>query len=419
MSIGYPCITVGVADTKQKTCRKASATEEHLSSLIEHNLTALKHIIEFNGHHQIRLFRISSDIIPFASDKEVNTLNWSEQFFDQFQELGQLISQYKMRVSMHPGQYTVLNSPDEDVVKRAIADLEYHTLFLDSLGVDSSSKLILHVGGVYGDKGSAMDRFVEVYNSLSENIKDRLVIENDDRSYTIEEVLTISERTGAPAVYDNLHNAINSSDDSKSDAHWIKKAKQTWKTRDGRQKTHYSQQQMNNRTGSHSKFIAIDEFMKYYSEVEELDIDIMLEVKDKNLSAVKCVLATTKNGDIKDLYDEWNRYKYVVLERSQDIYESIQSLLQNQSSYPVIPFYRLIEAALDEEPTSTTGTNAANQVWGYIENSATEKEQDKYRKLVQEVKNEESTLKKLKTYLKKLIKKYDQQDILDSLYFEF
>lgn len=419
LSIGYPCIAVGVADTKQKTCRKASATEEHLSSLIEHNLTALKHIIEFNGQHQIRLFRISSDIIPFASDKEVNTLNWSEQFSEQFQELGKLIRKYSMRVSMHPGQYTVLNSPDEDVVKRAIADLEYHTLFLNSLGVDSSSKLILHVGGVYGDKDSAMDRFVDVYNTLSENVKDRLVIENDDRSYTIEEVLKICERTGAPAVYDNLHNAINSSDDSKSDTYWIKKAKETWKTKDGRQKTHYSQQQMNNRTGSHSKFIGIDEFMKYYNEVEKLDIDIMLEVKDKNLSAIKCILATTENGEIKDLENEWSRYKYVVLERSQGIYESIQSLLQDQSSYPVIPFYRLIEAALEEEPSNTTGLNATDQVWDYIKNSATEKEQDKYQKLLQEVKNEENTLKKLKTYLKQLIKKYDQQDILDSLYFEF
>lgn len=219
MSIGYPCITVGVEGTKQKTCRKSNATGDHLAALIKYNLDALKNIIEFNGKHNIHLFRISWDIIPFASDKEVNTLDWSNQFAEQFKEIGKLIKKYEIRVSMHPGQYTVLNSPDEGVVKRAIADLEYHALFLDSLGVDASSKLILHVGGVYGEKERAMDRFVEVYKTLNDRIKDRLVVENDDRSYTIEEVLSISERTGAPAVYDNLHNAINTSDPDKSDTY--------------------------------------------------------------------------------------------------------------------------------------------------------------------------------------------------------
>lgn len=419
MSIGYPCITVGVEGTSQKTCRKSSATEEHLATLIEHNLNALKNIIEFNGEHNIHLFRISSDIIPFASDKEVNTLDWSNQFSEQFKEIGKLIEKYGIRVSMHPGQYTVLNSPDEGVVQRAIADLEYHALFLDSLGVDASSKLILHVGGVYGEKDLAMDRFVKVYKTLSDRIKDRLVVENDDRSYTIEEVLSISERTGAPAVYDNLHNAINTSDSDKSDTYWINKAKSTWKEKDGTQKTHYSQQQMNNRTGSHSKFIRIDEFMKYYEEVKDLNIDIMLEVKDKNLSAVKCVLATAENGKIKDLEKEWSRYKYVVLERSQDIYQSIRSLLKDKSSYPVIQFYRLIEAAIDQEASNNSALNAASHVWGYVKNEATDKEKAKFKRLSDAVSSEEGKLKSLKTFLKQMMKKYDQSYVLESLYFEF
>lgn len=419
MSIGYPCITVGVEGTKQKICRKSNATGDHLTALIKHNLDALKNIIEFNGKHNIHLFRISSDIIPFASDKEVNTLDWSNQFPEQFKEIGKLIKKYEIRVSMHPGQYTVLNSPDEGVVKRAIADLEYHALFLDSLGVDASSKLILHVGGVYGEKERAMDRFVEVYKTLSDRIKDRLVVENDDRSYTIEEVLSISERTGAPAVYDNLHNAINTSDPDKSDTYWINRVKHTWKEKDGRQKTHYSQQQIGNRTGSHSKYIRIDEFMKYYDEVKDLDIDIMLEVKDKNLSAVKCVLATVKKGEIKNLEQEWSRYKYVVLERSQDIYQSIRSLLKDKSDYPVIQFYRLIEAAIDLEPANNSALNAASHVWGYVKNEATDKEKTKFKYLSEAIISEEAKIEKLKVFLRQMMEKYSQHYMLQSLYFEF
>jgi len=94
-----------------------------------------------------------------------------------------------IRGSMHPGQYTVLNSPNEEVVEKSIMDLEYHCKFLDSLGVDYSNKIILHVGGVYGDKISAMERFKHNFNRLSNSLKKRLVIENDDKSYTIEDVL--------------------------------------------------------------------------------------------------------------------------------------------------------------------------------------------------------------------------------------
>lgn len=419
MSIGYPCITIGIENTQQKTCRKRNATEEHLRTLIDHNLTALKNIIEFNAEHNIKLFRISSDIIPFASDKEVNTLNWSKEFSNQFEELGRLIKKHGIRVSMHPGQYTVINSPDEGVVSRAIADLNYHTLFLDSLRVDEASKLILHVGGVYGDKKAAVNRFVQTYHGLNERVKNRLVIENDDRSYSIEEVLSISERTGAPVVYDNLHSAIYTSDPDKSDTYWINKVKSTWEEKDGRQKTHYSQQQFNNRTGSHSKTIRIDEFMEYYNEVKNLNIDIMLEVKDKNLSAVKCILSTNENGTIKELEEEWSRYKYVVLERSQKIYQSIRLLLKDKNAYPVIQFYRLIEAAIDQIPSNNSALNAASHVWGYVKKEVKEKEKTKFKRLSEAVAKEESELKRLKNFLKQMMEKYDQHYVLESLYFEF
>ncbi|OJF94153.1 UV DNA damage repair endonuclease UvsE [Alkalibacterium sp. 20] len=418
MNIGYACITKGLVETNYKTCRKINATEENLKLLIEHNLNVLEKMIEYNNQVGIRLFRISSDIIPFGSDSAVNNLDWPTLFEPLFTRIGEKIRRYGIRVSMHPGQYTVLNSPIIGVVERAIDDLNYHTLFLDLLGVGSESKIILHVGGVYNDKEAAIDRFIQVYEKLDQKIKDRLIIENDDRSYTIKDVLDISKRTGAPVVYDNLHHALNSEGETYPDSYWINLAKKTWQKKDGRPKVHYSQQQLIGREGSHSQFIRIDEFMTFYRDVEPCEVDIMLEVKDKNLSAVKCLLATTTDPKMSDLEKEWAKYKYTVLERSPAIYDSIRELLKDKSSYPVIPFYRLIEAALDQDLNISTAINSLEHVWGYVDQEVTDKEKEKYQDYKSNLMEDIKYLERVKRFLYKLALKYEVDYLIYSLYFE-
>lgn len=132
--------------------------EAKLLDLISHNLNSLQNIIHYNIKNNIKLFRISFDLIPFGSN-DVNKLPWWDIFSVQFLKLGEKIRNNGMRVSMHPGQYTVLNSPNVEVVKRAIADLNYHAKVLDSLCVPSEHKIVLHVGGIYNEKERAIERF--------------------------------------------------------------------------------------------------------------------------------------------------------------------------------------------------------------------------------------------------------------------
>lgn len=419
MSIGYACLTVGVPNTGFKTCRKANATEEKLKELIHFNLNSLENLIDYNIKNNIKLFRISSDIIPFGSSP-VNALAWWELFKPQFEQLGNKIKSSGMRVSMHPGQYTVLNSPDEDVVSRAVEDLNYHTRFLDSLGVGPAHKIILHIGGVYQEKEKAMERFVKSYQTLlSDAIKKRLVIENDDRSYTVSEVLTISQATGAPVIYDNLHNAINTSDITKDDAYWIELTRKTWKPEDGRQKIHYSQQSPMNRIGAHTQTIAIEPFLDFYHQVSREDLDIMLEVKDKNLSAVKCIIATTEQPHINLLEKEWSLYKYSVLERSPKLYDDIRQLLKDKNSFPVVDFYRLLDQAIAIEVTTGTAVNAASHVYGYVKKEATEKEKAGFLKQLEKVEQANGSIKALKKILWNLSVLYNQPYLLQSYYFVF
>ncbi|WP_026885927.1 UV DNA damage repair endonuclease UvsE [Clostridium beijerinckii] len=416
MSIGYACLTIGIPDTNLKSCIAKNLTEEKLLEIISYNLKSLKNIIDYNIKNNIKLFRISSDLIPFGSSP-LNQLSWWDMFSQEFAEIGRKIMENDIRVSMHPGQYTVLNSPNDDVVKRAIEDLNYHVKILDNLGVGKNHKIILHIGGVYNDKEQAINRFADNYKLLNNQVKERLVIENDDKSYNINDVLKIGEELNIPVIFDNLHNEINYYDREKSDSYWISECNKTWKEKDGRQKIHYSQQDPFKKAGSHSNTIKISKFIEFYESVKGQDIDIMLEVKDKNLSAVKCINSITENTKIKKLEEEWGRYKYKVLENSPSNYLEIRKLLKDKTQYPAVKFYNCIEDAMETEITIGNSINAALHVWGYFKKLADDKEKRNFLKSIEDYEEGKISINSIKNKLFKMAVKYNESYLLNSYYF--
>ncbi len=295
MNIGYACLAIAVPGSNMKNCTLKNSNKENLLSLIDHNLNSLETLIDYNIQNGISLFRISSDLIPFGSS-EAYDLPWQNIYSKKLSIIGNKIIGSGMRVSMHPGQYTVLNSPDISVVKRAIQDLNYHTKVLDCLGLGPEHKIVLHLGGAYGDKEKALERFISRFKELGESVRRRLVIENDDRSFNIGDVLKTSAVIGVPVVFDNLHNALNPADSDTSEINWITKCAVTWKSHDGQQKIHYSQQNIEKKTGAHSVSINIDIFLDFYRQLNGMNLDVMLEVKDKNISALKCINCTSNRG---------------------------------------------------------------------------------------------------------------------------
>lgn len=421
MNIGYACLTVGVLNSNFRNITLKNLNKEKLLSLIEHNLNSLENIIDYNIKNNIKLFRISSDLIPFGSSP-ANDLKWWEVFEEKLSGIGNKINKSSMRVSMHPGQYTVLNSLNEDVVSKAVLDLDYHNRVLDSLSLHSKHKIILHIGGIYDSKNNAVKRFCDNYKKLSDGVKNRLVIENDDKMYNIGDVLQIGNYLNIPVVYDNLHNKINCYDESKNDVYWINECSKTWKMSDGNQKIHYSQQDADKKAGSHSKTIFINRFMDFYNLLEN-DLDIMLEVKDKNLSAVKCINCTcnTAKRKVKLLEEEWSRYKYTVLEKSPSDYLKIRNLLKNKEADTTVEFYNLIEQALylNNENDNVVGNaiNALEHVWGYFKNSATETEKKSFFRSIENYKNNNGSVKSAKNILNKMAVKYEQEYLFNSYYF--
>lgn len=416
MRIGYACKLIGVKGTELKSCTLKNASPDRLTGLIKHNIGSLNNMIDYNIENNIKLFRISSDLIPFGSG-EVNRIEWWKVFAEDLNFIGDKIKKSNMRVSLHPGQYTILNSNSNDVVQRAVKDLVYHARILDSLGVNSEHKIVLHIGGAYDDKKNSIKRFTENYKMLPDNVKRRLVIENDDRIYNIEEVLDIGLKAGIPVIFDNLHNQINPPGEKMSEIYWIEQCRTTWKKDDGTQKIHYSQQAENKKTGSHSDSIAINQFMDFCNRLNRDDIDIMLEVKDKNLSCIKCINCIGRNVDIGVLEKEWERYMYSVMERSYSAYEKINELLKDKNKITAVHFYNLIESGMKSDGDTVTRINAAYHVWNLLKNSTTDKERNTFAEYIIRYQNNEIGINVVKNYLKRLAEKYKKDSLLESLYF--
>jgi UV DNA damage endonuclease len=284
MKIGYPCINNSISGTSNGTFRLKSYSQDRLIEVVEKNLEALMAILQFNIEHDLLFFRIGSSIIPFASHP-VCDLNWSKHFERKLKNLGDFIKKHNIRISMHPDQFVVINSLSADIVQRSVAELEYQCKFLDSLGLESDAKLQIHVGGMYGDKQASMIRFVENYKLLSENLRKRLVIENDDRLYSVQDCLYIHEATGIPIIFDNLHFDCLNNQENMLDA--FKLTASTWKKNDGIPMIDYSTQEPDARVGNHTKTINEQHFEEFLKLTKDFDFDIMLEIKDKELSALK------------------------------------------------------------------------------------------------------------------------------------
>ncbi len=163
--------------------------------------------------------------------------------------------------SMHPGQYVVLNSQRTNVVRAAVDELSYHADFLDALGLTSEHKINLHVGGVYGDRHVSLQMFRENFHNLPENVKTRLVIENDERNYGADDVLGLCESLNVPLVFDYLHHQAYSKSPIENDS--MDRVCATWSRADGSPEMHYSTQRSKSRRGAHADMINTGDFRHF------------------------------------------------------------------------------------------------------------------------------------------------------------
>ncbi|KAF8348270.1 UV-endonuclease UvdE-domain-containing protein [Amanita rubescens] len=285
--LGYACLNTVLRSRKpakesifcSRTCRLGSLRKngiDWVKDLGRKNVQDLISIIEWNEQNNIRFFRISSEMFPFASHAVYGySLEYCASLLAR---AGELANKYGHRLTAHPGQFTQLGSPKSQVIEASIRELEYHCEMLDRMGIGPDGVLIVHGGGVYGDKGATIKRIKNTIKAvLPPKVRDRLVLENDELCYNAEDLLPICEELDVPLVFDYHHDMLNPSLISPSII--IQRADAIWKRRGVRPKQHLSEP----RPGA----VTLMEQRAHADRCQALppdlpdDMDLMIEAKDK------------------------------------------------------------------------------------------------------------------------------------------
>lgn len=276
MRLGYACMNTELK-TIFRTLRLATAEKEGVEKIKEltlQNMETTRDVIRWNIEHGIFFYRASSSIVPLSTHP-INDWRWWEDpdFLSIASEIRELVAENGMRVSVHPGQYTVLNSPKAEVVQKSIEDLEYHDKLIQLLG---GTDIILHTGGAYGDKEAAKQRFAANYLLLSESIRKHLRLENDDKTFTARDVLDVHGLCGVPICFDIHHHNCNNEGEPVD----FGEVFATWEGY-GRPKVHISTGREGFTDLRHHDLISEEDFAEVLKLVGGYEVDIMFEAKLK------------------------------------------------------------------------------------------------------------------------------------------
>ena len=290
MKIGYACInmTMGKHVTTNRAMIKKTFNAkglDYVSELALKNSADIIKILEWNRLNGIYFFRLSSAIIPWGDHIDLTQLKDYKEIKAELKKAGDYAKFWNMRINSHPGPFCVLTSPNETVVSNTIADLELHGKIFDMMGLSKTpyNNINIHCNGVYGDKHSAMDRFIANFKRCSNSVKKRLTIENDDKGsmYSVKDLMYIHKKTGIPIVFDYHHHQFCTGDLSEEQA--LKLAATTWPI-GITQEVHYSESKRLHENNPKEKPQAHSLYINSLPNTYELDVDIMVEAKAKELA---------------------------------------------------------------------------------------------------------------------------------------
>lgn len=296
---GYACINKGFSErpkskriTTNRSMIKRTFMEKgigYASELALMNVQDLHKILKWNLENNIYFYRLSSDIIPWASEYQMEQLPDYEEIYKTCQEVGEFVRKHNMRLTSHPGPFNKLASPKERVFQLTYKDLKVHGELFDMIGLPRTpyAKLNIHVGAAYGDKPFALDNFCRNFERLPENVRTRLTVENDDKPslYSTKELYDgVYKRIGIPIVFDYHHHMLHPGGQTEQEA--LETALSTW-PQSIIPVVHYAEsrsEEYNNpkiKPQAHSDYV-VREFRDYGH-----CIDVMIEAKHKELALLR------------------------------------------------------------------------------------------------------------------------------------
>ncbi len=288
-----------VTYTTYKNLKDESARRMRLARVSRSNLENTLRILKNNAAQNIEVYRLTSKLIPLATHNELFGWNYWEEFQYEFKRIGEYIKAKNFRVSAHPDHFTLLNSVKSEVIEASIRDLDYHVKVFEAMGLeDYRYKLVLHVGGMYGNKEEAIERFKINYLNLPDRIRKRIILENDDKVFTVADVLGICEDLNIPMVLDVHHH--NCANNGEAIEEFLPRIFNTWNGEIYPPKLHYSSPKSNKEYRSHADYIDYSDFVSFLNtaKVFNRDIDFMLECKMKDRALLELSEKLKKTKDI-------------------------------------------------------------------------------------------------------------------------
>jgi UV DNA damage endonuclease len=300
MRLGFAVKVLGAGGLPSHDTRRWRSGP-HLSVSLDH----LEAILGYLDDHDIRMYRMATALAPYASHPDLPGFRHQpRECAQRLAEVGARAKRLEVRLSTHPGQYTVLNSEDDRIRRLAVDELEVQAEVLDGMGLGPEAVVVVHVGGVAGGVEAALDRFERGFERLSDAARARLVVENDDRAFALWDVLQLSRRIGRPVVWDILHHHCHDPERI-PDREALELAVGTWPA-GVRPKVHFSSpktavEERRRRVGrrverslvlprlrAHADMVDPIAFETFACETARgIDLDVMLEAKVKDLALLR------------------------------------------------------------------------------------------------------------------------------------
>lgn len=286
---GYPTQNLTIPASTNRSLRLTSLTDEdRLRRMVRQNISGLREILRWNAAQGVGLFRLGQNLVPFSSHPAF-PYDWESVHGDELRESGDLARSLGIRLSMHPGQYIQPSSLKPEVVERSLEELRSSARILSLLG-SPDSVLVLHLGGANGDKAATSQRFVGVMRGEEEVLR-YLALENDERIWTVPEIVDTATDLGIPAITDTLHHDLNPGGLTLTEA--LNLSLPTWEVRGVRPKVHISSQNPEKQTGAHAYSIDPADWNALLKALDGRETDVMVEAKGKEHALIPLGIKVT------------------------------------------------------------------------------------------------------------------------------